>query len=495
MPGYRAPLPCDAMPLESAAPPLTVPTRTCDAFSACLGLGRTIEYDGECLSLHTGETPADGLYDQVSVQGGCIVGVSHSPAPEPYPSGTAFEVCLGLGRTLAYDGQVLSLQSQTPPPDGTYTQFTIVNGCITEVGQAPLPVYTPPACTPNPIPCAGGSGGAAATPEPSPLAGNLFTYDASQRPLVQFNAVEGTGIDLQGDGTASNPMRITCTVSPTANAYTASGTPDKIGVTGSGTQTQPYLISHLTAGTAGTYGGLTVDAYGHVTSYNVPSGPAISNILDSADITVTRVNGTAQLYLSSAIADGWRVIGGMNVQTTKGRIVAMTQIVNAPSGTYQFGDYQATFNTQGLMTDLVYAQQVAITPQTVRLGDYDVTYTANGLTSAVTYVPPSPTPDTPPQQGTSKLFSAGTASCTCNFALSVAAPVRISAKSESWPSPIQLTVNSIVYAFDLTLDNSLELLIPAAFPASTQHSVTLSTTDSAGFPSKVIIDVVPIFAG
>lgn len=54
--------------------------------------------------------------------------------------------------TIKPDGCVV-IEERLAIPDGTYTSFTVKNGCIVAVGQASLPIYTPSVCG------QGGSGG------------------------------------------------------------------------------------------------------------------------------------------------------------------------------------------------------------------------------------------------------------------------------------------------------------------------------------------------
>lgn len=72
------------------------------------------------------------------------------PCGKPLPSKAKkckpFSICVG-NKTLVFDGECLSvLDRQYQIPDGTYTSITFTKGCVTNVGTAPIPEYTPQAC-------------------------------------------------------------------------------------------------------------------------------------------------------------------------------------------------------------------------------------------------------------------------------------------------------------------------------------------------------------
>lgn len=57
-----------------------------------------------------------------------------------------FSLCVG-NFTLIFDGVCPRIEPrQYQIPDGTYTSITFNNGCITAVGEAPIPQYTPQQC-------------------------------------------------------------------------------------------------------------------------------------------------------------------------------------------------------------------------------------------------------------------------------------------------------------------------------------------------------------
>ncbi len=92
----------------------------------------------------------DGCYTQVCFTDNIP---TYGQAPEPVIDfGQRQEWC-SFGLSYAYEDGKVTKQG-TALPDGTYTRFTIQNGCVVDVGLAPLPVYMPAEC------CEGdGSGG------------------------------------------------------------------------------------------------------------------------------------------------------------------------------------------------------------------------------------------------------------------------------------------------------------------------------------------------
>lgn len=130
------------------------------------------------------------------------------PCKKPIPNSNKickpFTICVG-NKSLIWNGECLSVQDRKYQiPDGTYTSITFTGGCITDVGQAPLPIYTPQAC------CDGDGvtgveqpTGTNATASNTP--GNLATVingAITVKPLW-----EASDLDVKGSGTADKPWR------------------------------------------------------------------------------------------------------------------------------------------------------------------------------------------------------------------------------------------------------------------------------------------------
>ncbi len=174
-----------------------------------------------------------------------------------------FAVCLPFGRVLVYDGTGLRLNGSPSVPDGKYGQIVVQNGCITDAEEQPVCEYTPQPCTPAATGCSG-SGDSSVTLQPG--ADNLLNYDASGRLGAQLYAQGDGGISVSGYGTASDPLIIRYSSGAASQTYVKQGNL-AVGVTGSGSSTDPYYITHRESSLpAGTYNGITVDDYGHVSN-------------------------------------------------------------------------------------------------------------------------------------------------------------------------------------------------------------------------------------
>lgn len=100
---------------------------------------------GECPECPEPEPIApvpDGCYTQVCFENNVP---TYGQAPEPVIDfGQRQEWC-SFGIKYTYeDGQIT--KEGAALPDGTYTSFTIQNGCVVGVGDAPLPIYKPSEC-------------------------------------------------------------------------------------------------------------------------------------------------------------------------------------------------------------------------------------------------------------------------------------------------------------------------------------------------------------
>jgi hypothetical protein len=211
----------------------------------------------------------------------------------PYP---AFDILLPFGVRLKYDGHGLYLTPGVPPSDGTYGDVVVKDGALLTAKAAPLPVYTPAPCVPSAEPCGdqgsgGGSGSGSGAPSLSSDAGNLLTYDASGYLLAK---VYVTGA-VSGTGTASNPLSAATGSGGGGTVALRSDTPTILKLEGAGTASQPWRLSHVapTNNVSGSHGGLTLDAFGHVTGF-VDTGDSAAGIMiiqavpGTVDVTVER---------------------------------------------------------------------------------------------------------------------------------------------------------------------------------------------------------------
>lgn len=254
-----------------------------------------------------------------------------------------FDVCLPFGRKLIWDGQGLRLQENVVLADGQYGLITVENGCITDASAQPVCEYTAQPCTPAASACGDGSGSISLQPG----ADNLLNYDASGRLGASINYETSTaGLSITGHGTVASPLVINYTPGDSEKTYLQSGTPTILPVSGSGSGTDPYFISHAESALgAGTYGNFTIDAFGHVTGY-AEQTLAVTSVVAGDGLVVSH---TGTIYTV-----------GMERKTT--------------SGTYRLGGYDLTFDGQGTLSGRTQVISLPVNPDTGII-TYDPTYT------------------------------------------------------------------------------------------------------------------------
>lgn len=177
------------------------------------------------------------------------------PCSKPLPNKTRkckpFSLCVG-NKSLTYDGECLSIMDRKYQiPNGTYTSITFTDGCITNVGQAPIPEYTPQACCDGEVATkpstSGGSvnvgkgnnnlvtmNGNSISVEPSwdnaktiSVVGN-GTADKPWKPEVKISKFKGNRLEVKNDG---------------LYAAVSFSTSPNVTITGSGTDTDPYKFT------------------------------------------------------------------------------------------------------------------------------------------------------------------------------------------------------------------------------------------------------------
>lgn len=262
-----------------------------------------------------------------------------------------FSLCLPWGGRLWQENGCLKAQPGTPPPDGIYDRIIIADGCIVGLEKADVALYVPPSCTEVPAACASSSEGAASSCEASPLAGNLYTCDASGRPLVRCSIKGGDGIIVSGRGTVSDPYRIRADISAETLRVVAGN--NGVTVTGSGSAADALVISHKSGGLNTTVNGMRFDQYGHLVEYTEPTtSSGVNGIVpgDGIDVQVDNKVGIATISLSKPanVRNGIYQCGGYDVQLDlKNRIFNLTQRINIPAQTYAFGPYDVELNKLG----------------------------------------------------------------------------------------------------------------------------------------------------
>ena len=267
----------------------------------------------------------------------------------------SFSVCLPFGGSLTSDGQCVSYDPPTPPPDGVYDKIVIANGCIVDAQKADIPLYTAAPCAPVAGDCEGGNGGGGGgTITPSSQAGNLLTTDAAGRPLVRLNVQSGSGISVRGSGTAADPIVISAGTGGGGLYITSLNS--SIKASGNGTAASPIKIEHA-KGLATTVGGMQFDSQGHLISYSEPApGASTVKALVAGDgIDVADNNGIATVSIANPAnnLNGQYVFGGYKVDLDlKNRIFRVEQDITTAAGTYYFADKNVELNGYGSIENI-----------------------------------------------------------------------------------------------------------------------------------------------
>jgi hypothetical protein len=203
-------------------------------------------------------------------------------------------VCLPLGRKLYFDGKCLYLREPVEiPPDGEYGGVKVEGGCITEVLPKEVPIYQAPPCEPMPGPCGGGGGGDGGSLEIDQSVSNLSKLSLSGKLLTELVAEGVAPVTVTGNGTASNPLRISASM-PSASVSLMTSTPSCLEVSGSGGAMDPFDIRHKSLYAETAIGPFTLDGNGHVTGYTAPTASDGITTLSSPLKTMTvQVSGAA----------------------------------------------------------------------------------------------------------------------------------------------------------------------------------------------------------
>lgn len=378
-----------------------------------------------------------------------------------------FEVCLGLGRVLRFDGTCFSIEGSTSTPDGKYNYVIIRDGCLYDVGNEDYDtVYTPPPCTPAPVPCGDGGDISLVIADC-----NLITQTPDGAYQANLYVESGTGVSVVGCGSITNPLIISADISTGSSTALVSGTPDVIIIQGTGNTSDPYVISLASRSVAGTYGAFTFDQYGMLVSYDASGESAgIQQIVAGPGISVDVTGGVATIGLEAG---------------------------SGASGTYLLGGYNVTVNLAGLVTSVT--PGISISP-----GVYDPhanLFTVNGLGSITAITPAERREDT----RWSKVFTGNLITMTITFETSIEGSLLISAKTNFGSAPAGVDgLRTLPAAIGISIDGRTEggwavvgggqyigvecransVLAPGL------HTVTIEQTDEVSqFTGPSIIDV------
>ena len=315
-----------------------------------------------------------------------------------------WDACMPFGgRLYSRDGCVQFEASATAPADGVYDRVVVQDGCIKGVAGQEVASYQPRPCTETPCDCGSGSGrGGSADVSDDPA--NLITEDASGL-LARLYASGSGGISVSGAGTQSSPLRIQASAQ-TARGYVQAGNTG-ISVSGAGTQSSPYAVSHK-AGTGPanqTIAGMRFDEYGHLKSYEAPSSAGTVNGVvgrNGIEATTDIASGVVTLDLQETVqkVKGTYRLGGFDVDVDQyGRFQQIDREVSIAAGSRYFGAYLVGLDALGNITSVTDTTQdrtvvyhkasrrftgdsASITFTTALVGNFRVTLHAASVTSA-----------------------------------------------------------------------------------------------------------------
>ena len=188
--------------------------------------------------------------------------------------GDDFMACLPFGASLTLTNGKLSYKAPTAP---TVSEGYVVTsgGCITDVKAAELPVYTGEACAPVPNACSDGGGDG--------VGGSVSISGVSP-------------ISVSGSGTSTNPYIISYSGGGGGGSTNIVAGNSGVVVGHSGSTT---TVSHK-AGTlnAGAIGSLQIDAFGHIVGGSSGGGSGgLLGVVGGTGIDVTTENGIATVSL------------------------------------------------------------------------------------------------------------------------------------------------------------------------------------------------------
>lgn len=318
------------------------------------------------------------------------------------PSCSDWSVCLPFAGRLYSEGGCVKVEPGNPPEDGVYGKVIIAGGCIVGLEKADIPLYTSSPCAPVPAPCACGEGGS--MPEPSPQAGNLFTTDAAGMPLVKVSMQAGSNISITGSGTTTDPFIISGKFDVAQTTFVQAGN-SGVTVTGTGGREDPYKVGHGNTKTNESLTsamGLSIDQFGHITAYNAPAEASnVKGVVggDGIEAKTDAGTGLVTLSLTKAFADvaGEYDLGGYHIKIDAyGRVTGGSRDITIPAGEYVAGDLQLTLNEYGSVTgvSIISSQGIVTTSATKQFSESSaqrsMTFTTMKASSfRITYTPSS----------------------------------------------------------------------------------------------------------
>lgn len=309
---------------------------------------------------------------------------------EIYPPPTEpFEQCVG-DYTLKWDGTRLTRKRTRTTPDGTYTSLSLVDGCVVGYDYANEPTYTPPYCNPNPTPCQQG-GATSASYTISPHRDNSLVE--SSQGLFARTFVRGEGaISVNGTGTNTNPYII----SLTGNTNDVTITGEKgIDVRESGGVT--YVGLATTGVTKGIYNGFSINEYGQITGFSDSISQGDGNVKAGAGLTATDDGDITTIAHPEHDIETTAVFGAYAVVLNKsGHIIDADRLATVTAGTYALGAFNVAINEYGGIVTITQDEEVPDGAGTfTTLDNKVISYNASGRITEVSDISNAPTANAP----------------------------------------------------------------------------------------------------
>lgn len=269
-----------------------------------------------------------------------------------------WDACMPFGGRLYSRGGCVQFEaSATAPADGVYDRVVVQDGCIAGVAGQEVASYQPRPCTETPCSC-GSSEGSGASEELSPDAGNLIYRDGSGALLARLFLGSGDGVAVSGAGTQSDPLVVSASPQ-TFRPYVQAGN-SGVSVSGTGTQGDPCVVSHKD-GSAGEIfvNGFSFDRYGHLQGYDAPAAATtVNGVLSRNGVLATTDSetGIVTVELAPAVMDasGTYRLGGFDVTVDGyGRVQQADRAVEIAPGARYMGAQLVTLTDSGSVADVV----------------------------------------------------------------------------------------------------------------------------------------------
>lgn len=264
-----------------------------------------------------------------------------------------WSVCLPWGGRLYQTEGCVRYEPGTPPPDGVYGLFTLKDGCFIKAEEHPSDVYHPDPCAPVPCPCDSEGEGSGNLCNPSTAVGNLYTCDAAGKPLVKVYVEGQSNITVTGNGTSTNPFKLSANLGDAGVTSITSGS-DAITVNPT---TGNVEIGHKLGWNEHTVMGMTFDQYGHLTNYSEQAATGITGIVPGDGIKVETDNSSGIATISiqepAYVKTGEYYVGGWNLELdSKNRVYNISRYIEGTAGHYVWGQYDVELDDYGSVLNL-----------------------------------------------------------------------------------------------------------------------------------------------